>query len=433
MEDKNTINVLYIVWGESIAYNGLFDNQVVEQIIKIKKETHSIKLTLLTGIPLTKRFLRDKKKYLREIEKVKKYLQENQIEMIVKWVITFSKYFYSNLFMLPFFHIGYLLFLRRLILKDQYHILHCRSYHSTLIAHLVKKLFRLSYKIIFDTRGLFPEEAVVAGCFSAKSISYKLWKFIEKKLLDNSDAIVNVSETFTEHVLKITDNPCIVTIPTSTNTQIFSGRNLEKRNIIRKKLGLDANEKILVYLGALDELGWHSVENFVKIYSIFKALFTNTKLLLITRLSKDILTKRLTELNILENEILIVETNSPQETVDYLQISDYGTLPLKKINNDLQAIIGRTMVSSKAAEYLASGLPIIVNKDIGETSNLVRDNDIGCIFTLGEEDKIKDCLKHIEKNYEKVSQSCIKFAREYFDTTVHAKQYIELYQKLYNI
>ncbi len=61
------INVLYLVWGESIAYYGVFDNQVMEQLIHIQGLDKSVNIDLLAGIALTKKLLQDRKSYLQEV------------------------------------------------------------------------------------------------------------------------------------------------------------------------------------------------------------------------------------------------------------------------------------------------------------------------------------------------------------------------------
>ena len=43
----------------------------------------------------------------------------------------------------------------------------------------------MQFKIIFDTRGLFPEEGVFTGAFSENSRSYRAWKSTEKIMLDS--------------------------------------------------------------------------------------------------------------------------------------------------------------------------------------------------------------------------------------------------------
>ncbi len=426
MKEKE-INVLYLVWGESIAYYGVFDNQVMEQIIHIQKLGENVNIDLLTGIALTKKLLQDRKAYTQEVNNKKEYLKKHNINMRTRWIFMFTRFFYSNVFTLPFFHIGHLFYLRRLVKKNNYHIIHCRMYHAALLASLVRKIFKLKYKIIFDPRSLLPEEAVVTHILRENGWSYRLWKYIEKKLFDTCDAVVNVSDTFTEHVSAITRNPNLYTIPTSTNIEVFKGRDPEKRKAMRTSLGIGEQEKVLVFVGALN-LQATSVEALAGLYLTFRDCFSHSKLLVINRLQD--VTSALVEQNVPVDEIIIARSASDYETWSYLQVADYAAFPFKKVSDKYEEAIGTTTIACKTGEYLASGLPILVNEKVGAVHRLIKENQLGCVYSIGQEEKIKECLKTIESRYDKVSQQSIHFAQSYFSTQDHANQYLSIYTKL---
>jgi hypothetical protein len=54
----------------------------------------------------------------------------------------------------------------------------------------------------------------------------------------------------------------------------------------------------------------------------------------------------------------------------YLNASDYGLLPGKKITSDSEKKVFEVMISSKAEEYLCSGLKVISNDGIKYFQNL---------------------------------------------------------------
>ncbi len=426
---NETINVLYLVWGERVTHGGIFDNQVVEQLTKIKELNPSIQIKVLSGFPYAKRDLTDKgfrQSISDELKKKKEKLKDHNIDFIVRKILILA--FYANVFLLPQYYIWHFFYLKKLIVKEGIHVLHCRSYHATLLAWLTKRVFRLSYKIIFDTRSLFPEEGVSFGIFSEKSISFKFWKWIEEKLLNSVDAVVTVSETLTEHINRITSNPNVLTIPTSTNISIFNGRNLKERMAVREKLNLK-DSKVLVYLGTIDSKSWYSIDTLALIYTSFRRYFPQTGLLLITQSPREALISHLMKYDIPEEEVIYVSTNTPQMTYSYLQAADYSALPFKQIHNNIDKTLGNTMLASKSGEYLASGLPIIIYPKMGAIGDIIDDHGLGCIYEKDEE-TMKKSLEHLETNYNKMSQSCISFAREHFDSQKHAEQYIALYNRL---
>ena len=53
-------------------------------------------------------------------------------------------------------------------------------------------------------------------------------------------------------------------------------------------------------------------------------------------------------------------------------------------DNFALSITNKTMIGLKVSEYLASGLPVIVNKDITALANIVSSNMLGYFFKYDE-------------------------------------------------
>jgi glycosyltransferase involved in cell wall biosynthesis len=423
------MNILYLTWGENIGFSGLFQEQVVGQLKRIKKLDKNVNLFLLSGIPISRNLIKKNKEY-------KKYLQLNQeslssefIEMKWRYIFVLSNQFYSRFFILPFYYLGHLSFFKKYIINNQIDIVHCRSYHSAVFANIVKKIYKLDIKIIFDTRGVFPEEGVYFNFIKQNSYSYKLWKKIEKYLLINSSATVNVSDIMTQKFIKISSSKNIITIFTSNDVNIFiESKDNQEMEDLKNKLNINENNKILVHLGVIGSKSWYSLEKLIGIYAIFRNRYRNTKLIIITKANISNIDKYLNVYNIDTKDIIQLESNSSRETSNYLSLADYAIYPTRLPKNENSKEILDVLIAAKTGEYLASGLPILVHKETTTLANLVSDNKLGSIYNeIGD---IEECLEEIDNNYEIIQQNNIKFAKEYFSNIVNAKKYLKLYEKL---
>ncbi len=423
-------NILYITWGETIVDFGIFKNQVLEQLKLIKRERPDINLFLLSGIPIgNKKLFKNPFTFVRELKHIKAVCKENGIHFFWHWIPVLSPWFYTPPAKVGFYDLSQTNFIKRFIEKNKIKLVHSRSYTpARLLLKTRKKFPQLSFKLIFDTRGNFPEEGRLKSFFSDKD--YAFWKKKEKELFKESDAVVNVSDTFTDYVKTLTDNPEIYTIYTSTNLSIFNRNNEEERTISREKCNITTDEKVLVYLGDLGENGWHDKTNLFAIYKYFKETFGKTKLLLITRNLREEFEESFSEVAGKVDELIVIKGETPKDVNRFLNMADYASLPFKKVNNPLDQILGYTMIASKTGEYLACGLPIVTNTAIGAASKLVKETETGVVYRMGDEKAIKNPLLEIESNREVIIKKCIDTSKR-FDAQENARLYLGIYDKLF--
>jgi len=412
-----------------IIENGIFKNQVVEQLKLIKNERKDLEVFLLSGVPLgNRKFMKHPFLFLEELKKIKAACAEHGIHFFYRLLFVPSPWFYTPADKINIYDRSQLSFIKRFIQKNNIGLVHCRSYTPTrLMQKLREKDMSARFKLIFDTRGNFPEEGLLKKHLNEQD--YAFWKDKEKELFRASDAVVNVSDTFTDYVNVITGNPEVHTIYTSTNLVIFHKLTDAERNQLRTALNVSQEDRVLTYLGEISDTGWHQKKNLFNLYKAFKAAFGNTKLLLITSNTKEELMQSFTGAGFDGNELIVVKGRTQQEVNNYLNVADYASLPFKKITNELDKILGYTMIASKTGEYLATGLPVIVNNKIGAASKLVTETQTGITYEMDDEASVIPYLKACEANKAPVTERCIQTAKR-FDAKTNAEKYVGIYDKL---
>ena len=90
------------------------------------------------------------------------------------------------------------------------------------------------------------------------------------------------------------------------------------------------------------------------------------------------------------------------------------------------------MASTKTAEFLACGRPVIINSLQGDFGTLIRENNAGVVTSSESEDKIEGYVRKILElvKDETTPKRCRQLAVEEFSLDEGIKKLIKLYQKL---
>lgn len=421
-------NILYLTWCENIVDYGIFESQVFRKLECLSKDS-PFRYFVLSGIPVGKKYVSARSSYRQKLRDIKERFASLGMLFDYRNIIKISPHFHAPWWALWSLHLPHLFFFKGYIEEHQIDIVHCRSYHSALLALLTRAVFRKKYKVLFDTRGLVAEEGVLIGAYSEGSLSYRFWRFIEKRLLDSSDAVVNVSDNFTEHVRRLSSNRNMHTICTGVDSAVFVPDG-EKRSAAGRQLALADAVKVLVYAGSLGEKGWHSPALLAEVYCAFRSCFPETRLLIISTSDPRVIAAGLQQQGLQEHEFLIVAGHSLADVSYYLQRGDYAVFSYRGINGRIEEAISRTVIAIKTGEYLACGLPLIVNRNAGAAADLVEKNGVGVVFTPGDAAAIVAGVASIEREYAAVARKCREVALEYFDYEKNSQKYREIYRAL---
>lgn len=222
-------------------------------------------------------------------------------------------------------------------------------------------------KVIYDGRGAVAEEF-------REYISPSLFSTIarmEKRAVLNSDHRLAVSDALVHYWRTIygyrgTDH---VVIPTTLNSGLqLPDLNESLRSATREKLGFGPRDVVFVYSGGSAE--WQSfalIGEFVR--TVFKNNATYRLLLMVKGSMPDLGLP-----NELKDRVVLIE-RSHHEIPAVLSACDHGLLLREN------SVTNKVASPTKFAEYLYSGLDVIISENVGDYTGLLKEKELGSIYS----------------------------------------------------
>src|SRR5687768_3353161 len=262
------------------------------------------------------------------------------------------------------------LYAKQLIRKNRIEMVHARSHIAATIALALKK--QHGVKFIFDIRGLMAEEYVDANHWKQNSLPFRISKTMEGRALAGADGIVTLTEKIWPIIkdwdgLRGRDVPHEV-VPCCADLKAFrfSAVEREKR---RAELGL-SERLTVVYSGSID--GWYLTEEMADFFAQVLRENPSAHFLWLTPFKHDRITGLMNERGI-EPDQYTVKSVLSADVPSYLSAADVGLAFIRSCFSK------QASSPTKNAEYLACGLPVIINAGVGDSDALVTQSEIGAL------------------------------------------------------
>ncbi|WP_298769015.1 glycosyltransferase [uncultured Shewanella sp.] len=368
------MKVLYLTWGETPRSYGIYKSQVIEQFVETSRQIENSKFYFIAGLPIVHSgLLREKYKYYsNEVKNIRAIFLENNIDFSIVPIFCTQNFINSTKVTFRFMHTISSMILKSKVKLINPDVIHCRSYHACFAALTLKSKFGYHYKIVFDGRGLWPEEVALKKGWDINNNNYLYLKEIEKMLLKNSDVSISVSDTMFSHYERLGAKK-VENIYLSTNFDLISK---EKEQVLTGKI--KKNTITLLYLGALSNSTWHTSSSLLKLYRHLKSQLGNLKLLIVTTSNHESIRSYFGELS--NSEIEITSTKTTLELSDVLSRADLGCLPYRDNKNAFENLIGNTLLGTKTVEFLAARLPVLCNRNCGGAAKIIEKGRLGIVY-----------------------------------------------------
>lgn len=242
----------------------------------------------------------------------------------------------------------------RLLKSAPFKIIHCRSYLTALIGLRMKE--KRGVKFVFDMRGFWADERVDGGIWALKNPLYRFvfryFKAKEKSFLNSSDHVISLTETAKNYLLKHFEinEKKVTVIPCSVDLDLFNPRNFtdHERSALRKKLGLDEGDFVVLYLGSLGT--WYMYSEMVTAFEALKKTKPNAKFLFVTP-DGDKVERR--------NDFLVAKATRSQVPL-YCSLAQVAIMFIKPSFSKMASS------ATKMAEVMAMGVPVVTNRGWGD-------------------------------------------------------------------
>ena len=241
-------------------------------------------------------------------------------------------------------------------------VVHGRSYLPTAVADAIASTVPKA-KLLFDCRGMLGDEYVDAGYWSAEQKEYRLLKRYERRAFRRADGVVVLTDALRRWIETrgwLGPQTEIRTIPCCVDTQRFRFDAAARRRL-RGELGLEGRT-VLVYSGSLG--GLYRVPDMARFAGVFKRRAAGpVAVLLLTPSPHEEFVDLLEREGVSRAEI-VVRKAAPAEVPSFLSAGDAGM----SFGKSCFARMGCS--PTKLAEYLACGLPAVLNGDFGDQAEL---------------------------------------------------------------
>jgi glycosyltransferase involved in cell wall biosynthesis len=312
---------------------------------------------------------------------------------------------------------------RKLVRQNRIEMVHARSHIAATIAMALKKHSPL--KMIFDVRGLMADDYVDANHWREGGIPYRLTKTMERRALQASDGVVTLTERVWP-VIKdwegLRDREVIhEVIPCCADLELFRFSE-EERAQAKERLNLQ-DRFVLVYSGSVG--GWYLADKMADFFVELARMRPNSHFLWLTGGPGSLIEKLMSERGLNADQFTVCDVR-PLDVPMYLAAADVGIAFYK-------SALSRLATSPvKLAEYLACGLPVVINAGVGDSDTLISAERVGAVVQCFDETEYREVLSTIEVMMcTEARQRARKVAEQFFDVRrVGVERYARLYERL---
>jgi glycosyltransferase involved in cell wall biosynthesis len=315
---------------------------------------------------------------------------------------------------------------KRLVRRKNIEMVHARSHIPAAIALRLKKRFGL--KMIFDLRGLMADEYVDANHWRRGGVRYRITKRMENKALAGADGIVTLTEKIWP-VIKSRDalrdrEVFHEVIPCCVDLELFRF-DPQAREQRRAELGIP-NRAVLVYSGSIG--GWYLTEEMVDFFAALLKQRPDAHFLWLTLGKAEMISNLMNKRGITTAQYTVLSA-APSEVSSYLSAGDAGIAFYKP------AFSRMATSPVKIAEYLACGLPQVINAGIGDSDAMVTTERIGALvsnFSEGEYANAAAVVEDFVGYPDQTRRRAREIAERLFDVRrIGVQRYGRLYENLF--
>ena len=304
-----------------------------------------------------------------------------------------------------------------LIFREGITILHARSYVAAMIAYILCRVF--SVRFVFDMRGLWADERVDYRVWPVKGGLYRISKRLENAFLRAADHVVVLTDRMRTHLLSKEElgrrEMKIEVIPTCVDMAMFGNGGFSDVSLNPLR-----NRFVFIYTGSLGE--WFLLNPMLDFFMCAREAIPGAHFLILTHGDHRTIRSLMDHRGIPSEDVTLCRADFG-DMPGYLELADAALFFLKR------AYCSIGTCPTKFAEFLASGIPVVVNSGIGDMEEIIRSERVGLLVDDFAQEEYQRTLADLIRLREDrgLEERCRRTARTRFSLDLGVVKYRGVY------
>jgi glycosyltransferase involved in cell wall biosynthesis len=299
--------------------------------------------------------------------------------------------------------------LLRLRLTSGLRVVHARSYVAGLMAWLLKKTTGTAF--VFDMRGFWPEERVDGGLWASGGRVYRVVKTLEARFLRDADHIVVLTDRARDELRRLGVRRPVTVVPTCVDLERFRPPETPRTG------------STFVYTGSLGTV--YPLDAMLAFVARAQARDARVRLRVVTPSPPETVKAALPAAGLAANAVSV-------------EAAEHATIPAVLRAASVGLAFYRPGYSrqgtcpTKAGEYLACGVPVVVSAGVGDMDRLVTEHRAGVVVEAFTEAAYERALDELEKLMldPELAERCRRLAEGHFSLRTGVDRFVELHRSL---
>lgn len=301
-------------------------------------------------------------------------------------------------------------------------LVHARGYVAGVVALVLQRA--LGVRFLFDMRGFWADEKVESGQWLPGSVLYRITKWFERRFFESADGIVSLTQegvrTFPTLGYRIRSGVPVGVIPTCADLDLF--RPGPKDRDLLSKLGLSGH-LVIGCVGTMSN--WYLRQPMLNYLAFLLRRIERLKVLIVTAEDHARLRAEAYRSGIDEGRLILTRAEHAKMPA-LIRLMDAGLFFIRVCFSK------KASAATKLGEFLASGVPVIINDGVGDSGTIVRERRVGVVLPDVTPEAFEESLDGVLQvvQDQETAHRCRAAAMDYFDLNKGVTKYETLYRIL---
>jgi glycosyltransferase involved in cell wall biosynthesis len=300
-------------------------------------------------------------------------------------------------------------------------LVHARGYVPSLIALDAKR--SRGARFVFDMRGFWIDEKVEAEHWPRGGLLHRAGKWWERRFFAGADAVVSLTHAGVREfgsLGRLRPQVPVEVITTCTDLDRF--RPGAPDAALRASLGLDG-AVVIGYAGTLSN--WYLRQETLAYLARLLQAFPSARVLCVTREDHDRLRADAVQAGVPADRLVLRRASFDQMPA-LLRLMQLGVFFIKPCFSK------RASAATKLGEFLACGVPVVINDGIGDSGAIVRQGCVGVVLAEANAAQYDASLPEVARVLAdpEMPARCRAVAEREFSLDRGVERYAALYERI---